>query len=140
MEIGCHHAEMNVICNCAASGVPTQGAWLIVTGEPCLMCAKMIHHAAITGVIIVKGGYMGKNGVDYLKENKVRIQYVNGPPDPRAQPKVPLPSFKAPRKKPSPPPKKPKVAAYVGNDGKLRCAACKQEMPFGKSHLCTNRG
>ena len=24
MEIGCHHAEMNVICNCAASGVATK--------------------------------------------------------------------------------------------------------------------
>ena len=34
LEIGCHHAEMNVICNAAASGVATKGAWLIVTGEP----------------------------------------------------------------------------------------------------------
>jgi len=29
MEIGCHHAEMNVICNAAASGVATRGAWQI---------------------------------------------------------------------------------------------------------------
>ncbi|MEE2667190.1 MAG: hypothetical protein VYC27_06075, partial [Candidatus Thermoplasmatota archaeon] len=35
VEIGCHHAEMNLICNAAANGVPTKGAWLIVTGEPC---------------------------------------------------------------------------------------------------------
>ena len=34
MEIGCHHAEMNVICNAAANGVPTRDAWLLVTGEP----------------------------------------------------------------------------------------------------------
>ena len=34
IEIGCHHAEMNVICNAAAGGVATQGAWLVVTGEP----------------------------------------------------------------------------------------------------------
>ena len=40
MEIGCHHAEMNVICNSAATGVKTQDAWLIVTGEPCMMCAS----------------------------------------------------------------------------------------------------
>ena len=46
IEIGCHHAEMNVICNAAANGVPTRGAWLIVTGEPCLLCAKMLHHAS----------------------------------------------------------------------------------------------
>ena len=25
MEVGCHHAEMNVICNAAANGVPTRG-------------------------------------------------------------------------------------------------------------------
>src|SRR5690606_1196828 len=41
MEIGCHHAEMNVVCNAAANGVPTRGAWLIVTGEPCVLCAKL---------------------------------------------------------------------------------------------------
>ena len=38
VEIGCHHAEMNLICNAAANGVPTNNAWLIVTGEPCMMC------------------------------------------------------------------------------------------------------
>ena len=26
MEVGCHHAEMNVICNSAANGVATEGA------------------------------------------------------------------------------------------------------------------
>ena len=45
MEIGCHHAEMNVICNSAAAGVATKGGWILVTGEPCVLCAKLIHHA-----------------------------------------------------------------------------------------------
>ena len=27
VEIGCHHAEMNLICNSAANGVSTKGAW-----------------------------------------------------------------------------------------------------------------
>ena len=83
IEIGCHHAEMNVICNCAASGVPTKNAWLIVTGEPCMMCSKLIHHAGIEQVIIVGGGYLGKNGLDYLKEHGVLIDIVEGPQDPR---------------------------------------------------------
>ncbi len=83
MEIGCHHAEMNVICNCAASGVPTKGAWLLVTGEPCLMCAKLIHHAGITRVIVVGGGYAGANGLHYLGEHGVDIEAVEGPRDPR---------------------------------------------------------
>jgi len=83
IQIGCHHAEMNVICNAAANGVPTRGAWLIVTGEPCLMCAKLIHHAGIAKVLVVKGGYAGSNGMDYLKRHKIGIQFVGGPQDPR---------------------------------------------------------
>ena len=83
MEIGCHHAEMNVVCNAAANGVRCRGAWLIVTGEPCMMCAKMIHHAGIARVLIVEGGYMGENGVGYLKDHGVEVVTVEGPKDPR---------------------------------------------------------
>jgi len=83
VEIGCHHAEMNVVCNSAASGVATQGAWLIVTGEPCMMCSKLIHHAGIARVIVVEGGYGGAHGVDYLEQHGVEIQKMEGPKDPR---------------------------------------------------------
>jgi dCMP deaminase len=83
MEIGCHHAEMNLICNAAAGGVATHGGWLIVTGEPCMMCSKMIHHAGIARVMVVEGGYVGANGCDYLREHGVEIVAVEGPRDPR---------------------------------------------------------
>jgi len=83
VEVGCHHAEMNVICNAAANGVPTKNAWLIVTGEPCMMCAKLIHHAGVTRVIIVDGGFGGANGVDYLNSHGVVVQMTDGPKDPR---------------------------------------------------------
>ncbi|MDP6944284.1 MAG: deaminase [Myxococcota bacterium] len=83
VEIGCHHAEMNVICNAAANGVPTRSAWLIVTGEPCIMCAKLIHHAGISRVLVVDGGYSGANGVDYLRDHGVEVVAVEGPKDPR---------------------------------------------------------
>lgn len=83
MEIGCHHAEMNVICNAAAQGTATKGSWLIVTGEPCMMCSKLIHHAGIAKVIVVQDGYMGANGVSYLLQHGVVVQPVNGPTDPR---------------------------------------------------------
>lgn len=82
-EIGCHHAEMNVICNCAASGVAAQGTWLFVTGEPCRMCAKLIHHAGIASVTVIGGGFSGKNGIDYLKQHGIAIRYVDGPQDTR---------------------------------------------------------
>ncbi len=84
LERGCHHAEMNVVCNAAANGVKTEGAWLIVTGEPCLMCAKILHHAGIKKVLCVKGGYKGgDDGPGYLRDNGVRVEYVEGPQDPR---------------------------------------------------------
>jgi dCMP deaminase len=83
IEIGCHHAEMNVICNAAASGVACRGAWLIVTGEPCMMCSKLIHHAGIVRVLVVKGGYAGDNGVAYLRAHGVEVESVEGPQDPR---------------------------------------------------------
>ena len=83
MEVGCHHAEMNVVCNAAANGVACQGAWLIVTGEPCMMCAKMIHHAGIVRVFVVSGGYAGANGLQYLTAHGVEVTAVEGPQDPR---------------------------------------------------------
>jgi dCMP deaminase len=85
MEIGCHHAEMNVICNAAANGVRTRGAWMIITGEPCLLCAKLIHHAGIERVLVVDGGYAGQNGVSYLHKHDVSVVPVSGPRDPRAE-------------------------------------------------------
>ena len=86
VEIGCHHAEMNLICNAAANGVPTNNAWLIVTGEPCMMCAKLIHHAGIERVVIVDGGFMGENGVGYLENHGVEIQRTEGPERPSCRP------------------------------------------------------
>ena len=77
---------MNVICNSAATGVKTQDAWLIVTGEPCMMCAKLIHHAGIERVLLVTEGYAGENGVAYLKSHGVEVQQVDGPKDPRLKP------------------------------------------------------
>lgn len=82
-EVGCHHAEMNVICNTAAANVSSRGAHLIVTGEPCMMCAKLIHHAGITRVYIVEGGFRGDNGVSYLETHDIAVELVDGPQDPR---------------------------------------------------------
>ena len=88
MEIGCHHAEMNVICNAAANGVRTRGAWLFVTGEPCELCSKLIHHAGIEKVLVIDGGYAGANGVTYLEDHGVEVERDNGPKAPRATTEV----------------------------------------------------
>ena len=84
LEIGCHHSEANALMNAARRGAATEGAWIIVTGEPCLMCAKLIHHGGVARVVCVKGGYAGAGaGIDYLKTNGVEVAYVEGPRDPR---------------------------------------------------------
>ncbi len=75
VQVGCIHAEMNIICNAAAQGTSTQDAWLIVTGEPCLMCAKLIHQCGIIKVIAIENGYTTQEGCKYLVENGVTVEY-----------------------------------------------------------------
>ncbi len=85
LERGCHHAEANAICNAAAAGVATKGKHLLVTGEPCLMCAKLLHHAGIEKVWYVEGGYLGGGeGLEYLNEQGIQVESVPGQTDPRA--------------------------------------------------------
>lgn len=75
MEVGCHHAEQNCICNAAASGTSTKDTWMIVSGEPCKMCAKLIHHAGVVKIIIIGDQYTQENGIVYLKQNGVEVEY-----------------------------------------------------------------
>jgi dCMP deaminase len=95
VEVGCHHAEMNVICNAAAAGVRCTDAWLIVTGEPCLMCAKLIHHAGIAKVLVVDGGYAGANGIQYLRDHNVLVEQIANTAlrDPRLTTEAPDPRW-----------------------------------------------
>jgi len=75
IEIGCHHAEMNVICNAAASGTATEGTWMLTNVLPCLMCAKLIHHAGIVKVITISNSYKGGSlGPDYLERNSIALE------------------------------------------------------------------
>jgi dCMP deaminase len=85
VQIGCHHAEMNAICNAAANGTSTRGAHMVCNGEPCLMCAKLIHHAGITKVLVVRDGYKVKDGAEYLRQHGVEVELIDGPPDPRLE-------------------------------------------------------
>ena len=72
IQIGCHHAEMNAICNAARVGTSTLGMAIAITCEPCLLCAKLIHHAGIKLVIYDSKGY-SPEGVEYLKSHDVEL-------------------------------------------------------------------
>ena len=71
VEIGCHHAEANAICNAARLGASTVGASLAVTRDPCLNCAKLIHHAGISKVYSPCNE--GEFGVSYLLQHGVEV-------------------------------------------------------------------
>jgi dCMP deaminase len=81
VEIGCVHAEQNAIFNAARLGRAVLDAWIIINGEPCLVCAKAIKQAGIARVICVDGGYTLKAGVDLLRSNGVEVDEVDASAD-----------------------------------------------------------
>ncbi len=74
-EVGCHHAEFNALANAASAGAATRGAVMAVTCEPCLMCAKLIHHAQLAALYDAPRGY-SSHGVDYLRAHHVQVHSV----------------------------------------------------------------
>ena len=77
VEIGCIHAEMNVIINCARETVSSQKKVLFVNGEPCRMCSKLIIQAGIRKVYVV-GGIYENHGLDFLGESGVAVEVLDG--------------------------------------------------------------
>lgn len=83
VEIGCIHAEMDLLTTCASKGVRTKNMWMFVSGEPCLMCAKLIVNAGVSCVVVVDKGYAGANGVHFLEKHGIEVKRVDGPKDKR---------------------------------------------------------
>ena len=81
VEIGCVHAEQNAIFNAARLGRSVLGSWIIINGEPCLLCAKAIKQAGIARTICIDGGYTLKAGVDLLRDNGVIVNEVSATGD-----------------------------------------------------------
>jgi dCMP deaminase len=69
---------MNAICNAARVGAKTLGMAIAITCEPCLLCAKLIHHAGIELVIYVAKGYSGE-GLEYLRGVGVSLTSAGNP-------------------------------------------------------------
>lgn len=76
-EIGCTHAEFGAITNAARLGIKLDMGTAFITGEPCLMCAKALHHAGIKKIFIIKDGYNGKNGIAYLRKANITITFLD---------------------------------------------------------------
>ncbi len=73
-DVGCHHAEMNAILNASRTGNSTLGKWLFTSCDPCLMCAKAIHHAGITKVFLpLLSQEAHADGLHYLRVNNIDL-------------------------------------------------------------------
>jgi dCMP deaminase len=73
IQIGCHHAEMNTLCNALRQGTKTLGMHMMCTTAPCLMCAKLIHHSGIAKLYYT-GDYSTKEGLEYLEQVNVKLE------------------------------------------------------------------
>jgi dCMP deaminase len=74
-EVGCAHAEFNAIANAARRGASTLGAWCAVTTAPCLMCAKLLHHAGVKRVIVHADSRYSTEGATYLSQHNVAVDF-----------------------------------------------------------------
>lgn len=72
-DVGCHHAEENAILNASRTGSSTRGRWMLCSCDPCLMCAKMIHHAGIERLYAPLLGGAHAEGLEYLRAHYVEL-------------------------------------------------------------------
>ena len=70
VEVGCIHAEMNAIINCARETVSSQSKVLFVNGEPCRMCSKLMINSGVTHVFY-RTAYRDPSGVELLASTNV---------------------------------------------------------------------
>jgi len=72
------HSEQNAIIQAALYGVPTRGATIYTTTQPCSLCAKMLINAGIIRVVY-EGEYPDQFSLDLLGEANIElIRYVRG--------------------------------------------------------------
>ena len=70
----CAHAEENAIVQAAHHGIAVDGGILYCTTSPCLMCAKMIINAGITGVIYEHEYHFTRQAKALFKEADVKCR------------------------------------------------------------------
>lgn len=66
------HGEEHCIALAAKEGVPLQGATMIVSVSPCMMCARLIINSGIKEVHYLDD-WWDQNALDFLRANNVRV-------------------------------------------------------------------
>lgn len=67
------HAEQNAVLQCAAYGVPCEGATVYTSSSPCMICAKILVNSGIRRVVY-KGNYPDPEALALLKHAKVSVE------------------------------------------------------------------
>jgi dCMP deaminase len=70
------HAEENLLAKLLREGVTSNGGDIFQTLEPCMPCAKQINSAGINAIYF-RDAYRLHDGVDFLKETKVKVYQVS---------------------------------------------------------------
>ena len=71
MEIGCIHAEQNLIINAARTQTSLVKSWVFLSTYPCMMCAKLLAQAGISRLFVLKNSYPVNEGIDFLRDHGV---------------------------------------------------------------------
>jgi dCMP deaminase len=72
-QIGCIHAEQNLVVNAARTGNSLIDSIVFLSTYPCLMCAKILVQAGVSKVFVLKNSYPITDGIDFLRENAVLV-------------------------------------------------------------------
>ncbi len=76
MEIGCIHAEENLIINAARTNNSLMNTIVFITTYPCLSCAKLLVQSGVSKVFVISKSYPNTEGLDFLVKMNVDIQKV----------------------------------------------------------------
>lgn len=71
MEVGCIHAEQNLIINAARTNTSLVNSWVFLSTYPCMMCAKLLAQAGIERLFVLKNSYPVEEGLQFLRDHGV---------------------------------------------------------------------
>jgi dCMP deaminase len=70
------HAEQNIICQAAESGISLKGATLYTDTFPCSICSKLIINSGIVSIVVGGIPYPDELSKQILSESGIKIQYI----------------------------------------------------------------
>lgn len=76
-EIGCIHAEENLIINAARTNNSLMRSTVFVTTYPCLSCAKLLVQAGVSKIYTIENSYTNVDGLNFLKDMNIEVIVVN---------------------------------------------------------------